>query len=149
LIVLIVRSLLLAIFAPALLSQVAAQTNPCLERAIPVSVYSKKGDPVWGLTAPSFKASIRGKPIQVTSATYDNTPRQIVIAVDRSGSMAMNNRVELGLEVGQALVSASQPGDSFALLTFGGTIECMVPFGLSRAVVFKEIARRLPATPRP
>ena len=136
----------LVILAPALLGQVAAQTNPCLDQIIPVSSSSEEDQPVPGLAAQNFVAKVGGKQVPTVSATYDTTPRRVVILIDHSQSMQKNGQVDLELAVAQALVSASQPQDSYAVLTFNENVEYMVHFGLDRDTVLAEIGGHMHAT---
>jgi len=62
-------------------TRLPAQTDPCLDRTIPVNVYTDRVDDVTPLAAANFKASISGKPILVRAATYDSGPRRIVILI--------------------------------------------------------------------
>ena len=126
-------------------SQTLAQTDPCLDRAIPVGVYTADGHSVLGLTAENFQASLGGQRARVAGAAYDAGPRRIVILVDRSSSMHTGDRLSLALAVAQAFVGSCQAQDSFAVVDFAATAECAVPFGLSRDAVMAGIGRRIHA----
>lgn len=133
------RYILIAVLVVGFLTQVPAQTDPCLDRTIPANVYAKGGDAVTNLAAANFKASIKGKPILVTAASYDRGPRRIVILIDVSGSMTERGRLKWGLEFAQDLISSAPSQDSLALLTFSNQIENPVALGQSRTDLLAEI----------
>lgn len=135
----IVRTLLLAILAFAASGQVAAQTEPCLDRTIPVNVYSEKGQAILGLTAPNFRASLQGRPIHVTAAAYDRGPRRIVILLDVSGSMHEFGWLPFGLNVAEDLASLAPPQASVALLTFDARTEDRMGFSSPSTRLVDEI----------
>jgi Mg-chelatase subunit ChlD len=145
LIVLIVRTLLLAILASPFLGQLPAQTEPCLNRTIPVSVYREKGQQILGLAAENFRATVKGKQVPVVSVTYDVRPRRVVVVLDHSASMQTNGELSWEFAAAQALVAASQPQDSFAVLTFAAKVQCISQFGLDRDAVVAEIRRQIQA----
>jgi hypothetical protein len=99
---------------------------------IPASVYTGSGDAVAGLTPENFKASLGGKPVLVTAATYDSGPRSIVILIDASGSMIESGKLAWGLKFARDLVSSASPQDSLALLTFSDETEVAASLGQSR-----------------
>lgn len=132
----------LRVFVAAWLAiQMAAQTNSCIDRAIPVNVYTERGDAVKTLTAGNFKANISGKRIQVTAASYESIPRRIVILIDVSGSMAKEGRLKWGLEFAQNVISLSPSENSLALLTFSNQIEDSIAFYQARTAMFSEIEK--------
>lgn len=131
--------ILVATLAAACITQLPAQTNPCLDRTIPVNVYTRRGQAVTPPTAASFQASINGKPLQVTSATYDGGPLRIVILLDVSGSMAYENRLRWGLEFARGLISSAPPQDTLALITFNDRIVNSIAFGQDRTAFLAEV----------
>lgn len=133
------RYILLGMLTVGLATQVSAQTDRCLDRTIPAYVYTDRGDAVIPLTAANFKASIRGKPILVTDASYDSGPRRIVILIDVSGSMTERGRLKWGLTFAQDMISLTSSQDSLALLTFSNRVEDAIPFGQSRAALLAEV----------
>jgi hypothetical protein len=127
----------MAVFACGLL--VHAQTDPCLDRAIPVNVYKRQGAAVSELTTASFRARIRGKTVGITSAAYDNGPRRLVILVDVSGSMISEGRLSCGFEFARDLNLSAPSQESLPLLAFSTRIEDSVCFGQARSSVLAEI----------
>jgi hypothetical protein len=130
--------IVVAALAAGFASQLSAQTDPCLDRVIPVNVNLERGKALTPSTAANFQASIRGKPIRITSATYDSGPLRIVILIDVSGSM-MGGIRQLGLEFAQDLISSAPPQDSLALLTFNERIVDVIPFGQDRTAFREEV----------
>jgi hypothetical protein len=141
----IARSLFLAILAAACIGQLAAQTDPCLERTIPVTVYSEKAQQVLGLAAENFRATVKGKQVPVVSVTYDVGPRRVVVVLDHGASMQTNGELSWEFAAAQALVAASQPQDSFAVLTFAAKVQFISQFVLDRDAVVAEIRRQIQA----
>jgi hypothetical protein len=133
------QPLLVAASVVGLVNQGVAQRDPCLDRTIPVNVYTEQEVSVSGLTAADFKGSVGGKPVRVNDVTYEIGPRRIVILIDVSGSMTAEGGLQWGLQFVQDLISLAAPEDSLALLTFSGKIEDNLAFGQSREALFGEI----------
>lgn len=133
------RYIVLAVLAVGFVSRTPAQSNPCLSRTIPAHVYTKRGEVVKTLKAANFRASVRGKPIVVTDATYNRGPRRIVILIDVSGSMTERGKLNFGLVFARDLISLASPQTSLALMTFTDRIEDVVPFDRDRATLLAEI----------
>jgi hypothetical protein len=121
--------------------QVLAQTDPCLDRTIPVNVYTDQGEAFTPLTAASFQASIGGKPVRVTSGTLDTGPRRILFLIDVSGSMTVGGNLKCGLEFTHDLISLTPLRDSLALLTFNDRIKDVVAFGASQEALLAEVKK--------
>src|SRR5207244_7486196 len=65
-----------------------AQQNPdCLKRTLVVNVRDRTGKLVDGLNSSSFRASLQGQQVRISSAIVRNGPRRIVLLVDASGSV--------------------------------------------------------------
>ena len=135
------QDILRFVFVIGLVTQAPAQADSCLDRTIPVDVYTERGEAFGPLTAANFQASIGGKPIQVTSATLDSGPRQVLILIDVSGSMIEGGRLNWGLEFVRDLISFAPPQDSLALLTFSNQIEDTLSFGQSRSTLLAEVEK--------
>lgn len=121
------------------MARCSTQTDPCLDRVIPVTVLTSDHTSVPGLTAANFKAKRQGKSVQVLNACEDLGPRRVVIAVDVSGSMQEEAGFELRLA--ELFVGASRPSDSFALMTFGEKIVDSIPFGLDRKALLVQMEK--------
>jgi len=131
--------ILVVAFVAGFVTPVPTQIEPCLDRTIPVNIYAWREEAVTPLTSANFQASIRGKPIQVTSVTYDRGPLRIVILLDVSGSMASESRLQWGLEFARDLISSAPPQDSLALLTFNSRIVNAIAFGQDRTTFLAEV----------
>ncbi len=118
------------IFAGSLLlaGQVGILTgrqDPCTVPPVVVGVIDKNGQPVQNLMPGDFHAKLRGEHAQITSATYNQDPRRIVILLDSSGSMA-GEHPKLQIQIVKELAAAVPPDTSLALLTFSeGIIDRM------------------------
>jgi Mg-chelatase subunit ChlD len=76
------------LFSPIL----QAQQNPdCLKRTLFVNVRDRTGKLVDGLNSSSFRASLHGQQVRISSAIVRNGPRRIVLLVDASGSVNKEN----------------------------------------------------------
>lgn len=121
------------------ITQVPAQTDPCLDRTIPVNVYTERGEAFTPLAAFSFRPHMGGKPVRVTSVTLDTGPRRVLILIDVSGSMTEEDRLKWGLEFTRDLISLTPLRDSLALVTFSTRTEDVVAFGQSQDALLAEV----------
>jgi len=64
-----------------------AADEGCTRQTVAVSVLKGDHQPATGLTPQEFRAEIKGKPIQVLSATLDQHLHRVVVVLDASGSM--------------------------------------------------------------
>lgn len=120
----------------------AAEADACLDRTIPVNVFTEGGDQVTTLKAVDFRASVGKKLVHVTSATYDSGPRRIAVLIDVSGSMSEPpGKLAWSLKFVQDFVSLAPTADSLALLTFASHIEDHMDFGQSRTALLTEVFR--------
>ncbi len=135
----LLQHILRFVFVIGFVTQVTAQTDPCLDRTIPVNVYTERGEAYSPLTTSSFQASIGGKPVRVTSATLDTGPRRIIILIDVSGSMTTEGNLESALEFTQQFISLTPLLDTLALYTFSDRIEDFVALGESHEALLAEV----------
>jgi hypothetical protein len=113
----------------------AAAQQACSAVEVPVGVISAGGETFRGLTAQDFLSS---KGFAVKSLDYDSGPRRVLIVVDTSAKLAENTH-RAAAEMVNALVAASRPEDSLALITArgpGGEIK----FGEDRAAIARALA---------
>ena len=105
------------------------------QRTIPVTVIAKDGKVVEGLTAANFRATFRGKPVEMVSATRDDSPHQIMIFLDVSPSMAIDGNWPRAkavlLELLQVLPDEYQVG----LVLFDEESRVFVPHSAGRAAL--------------
>jgi hypothetical protein len=130
---------LVSVLIAGSVTQVSAQTDPCLYRTVPVNVYAEQGEAFTHFPASDFQASIGDKPVGVTSAAIGNGPLHIVILIDVSRSMNEGGNLKRGLEFAQDLISLASNEDSLALLTFSNQVEDTLVFGVSRTALVAEI----------
>ena len=123
-----------------------AVENPCLERAIAVSVLTSDGKPVKGLGLENFRCKVNRRPVDVLSVTCDTGPRRVVIVLDASGSEGDNWKFELA--VAQTLVSQAEQQTSFALVTFADQVQEKASFSEGRQGVMDRLSRLKNATPK-
>ncbi|HMD86616.1 MAG TPA: vWA domain-containing protein [Terriglobia bacterium] len=135
----LLQHILRFVFVIGCVTQVTAQTDPCLDRTIPVNVYTERGEPFTPLTAASLQASVGGKPIRVTSLTLDTGPRRMVVLLDVSGSMTVAGNLKCALEFTHDLISLTPLRDSLALLTFNDRIKDVVAFGQSQDTLLADV----------
>src|SRR6059058_3363999 len=83
---------------------------------VPAVVTDKTGRPISSLRLENFNLLEDGKPQQLTNFATTETPFEIALLLDTSGS----TREELGLirEAANAFISALRPGDRVAVLAF-------------------------------
>jgi hypothetical protein len=86
-----VRIVLLLIGPPLLLS--AQQTPDCLKRTLIVNVRDRTGRLVGDLNPSSFRASLQGQQVRISSATVRTGPRRVVLLLDASGSVNKENHM--------------------------------------------------------
>lgn len=135
------RYILLIALVACFVRRAPAASGACLDRAIPVYVYTKQPGPVQVLKPKNFKASVRGMPIAVTDATDYRGPLRVLILIDASGSMTQDGKLNFGLVFARDLISLASPETLLALLTFSDSIEDTVPFGRGRAALLAEIGK--------
>lgn len=111
---------------------------------VPVSVTDNYGKTIQGLRAQDFRIFDDQAPQQITSFTYEDAPCSVGLVLDTSGSM----RSALGMakDGAQALVSASNPGDEFLLLTVSTKPEAGAEFTTDGADFAKTLAITQPGT---
>jgi hypothetical protein len=102
---------------------------------VPVGVISAGGETFHGLAAQDFLSS---KGFVVKSAAFDSGPRRVLLVVD-TGKKLSPNAHQAATELVNALVAASRPEDSLALITARGP-GGEVKFGEDRASIAGALA---------
>ena len=123
-----------------------AVENPCLDRAIAVSVLTNDGNPLKGLKAENFRCKVNRRPVDVLSVTYDTGPRRVVIVLDASSSARDNWKFELA--IAERLVSQAEQQTSFALLTFADQVQEKASFSQGRQGVMDRLSKLKNASPK-
>lgn len=127
----------LFVMAMALTLSAVAQQSGCATMDLPVNVIKKSGEPVTGLSAADFSVQLKKQAAHIDSATYGGGPRRILFVIDTSKKLSADAR-RLEMVFAQAIMSASQPEDSFALITARG-ISQTVKFGAGRSDLTKAL----------
>lgn len=90
------------------------------------TVTDAAGEPVAGLTASDFHVAEDGRPQRISAFSAGEFPLSIVIALDRSFSMA-GPRLDLAKRAAAAFVRALRPDDEVTVLAVGSEIETVTP----------------------
>lgn len=90
------------------------------------TVTDARGEPVAGLTAADFEVSEDGSPQTITAFAPGDLPLSIVIALDRSFSMA-GQRLETAKRAAAAFIRALRPDDEVMVLAIGSEIDTITP----------------------
>ncbi|HEY6306132.1 MAG TPA: hypothetical protein VI488_06680 [Candidatus Angelobacter sp.] len=98
------------------MSAIGSAQQACSAIEVPVGVISTGGETFRGLSAQDFLSS---KGSTVKSLVFDNGPRRVLIVVDTGAKLSANAR-QAATELVNALVGASRPEDSLALITARG-----------------------------
>src|SRR5713226_7312380 len=87
--------------------------------SVPAVVTDRNGHPLSGLSAENFTLLEDGKPQRITNFATTETPFEIALLLDTSGS----TREELGLirDAANAFINALRPGDRVASVAFNNT----------------------------
>jgi VWFA-related protein len=87
--------------------------------SVPTVVTDRNGHPLSGLRPENFTLLEDGKPQQITNFATTETPFEIALLLDTSGS----TREELGLirDAANAFINALRPGDRVAIVAFNNT----------------------------
>lgn len=135
---------LLALVSLLLSTPMRAQTKPDpLERIVPVSVMTERGEVVKGLTPDRFRASIGHHAVQVASAD-ESPPHRVVLLFDTSGSMI--DIRPIALVVAQWLVGHTPERVPLGMLTFGEAVKDRVALTADHTVVRAALQRLGAAT---
>ena len=106
-----------------------------------VSVTDDGGTPLSGLDPDAFSISVGGIPVtpaSVGTATAEQLPLGVVIAVDVSGSMAGAPLDAARSAIGE-LVSAREPGDGVTIITFASEVAVLVPHTTDRGALLAAL----------
>ena len=107
----------------------AAQTDSCVRRTIPVNLRTEKGQIVTGLATENFRAELHRKAVRIVSVTaVSGTPR-VAVLIDKSGSMGATKGLwQANVAVARDLVKALPVGSQVSISTFSDKTAKLVPF---------------------
>lgn len=104
---------------------VHAEQSDCLQRTIPVGIYSKNGDQALELTSASLEGSYHKKPVQIKAVELEKKPQRVVLLIDTSGSML--RRMDGVIDAAERVLSRFPVAAEVGLAFFA---EKMVPVAL-------------------
>jgi len=120
-----------------------ASLDACQHRTISMAVIDRAWAPVRELKPEDFRAEFKGRPVKVISVQPDERPRNIVILVDASGSMAKSERSpgtwRLSLSLASDLPRLRLKNTHYALLVFNETIVERVDFSDDDTAVLRKL----------
>lgn len=90
------------------------------------TVTNERGEPVGGLTAADFRVAEDGRPQSVSTFAAGEFPLSVVVALDRSFSMA-GARLDTAKRAASAFIQALRPEDEVSVLAVGSEIETITP----------------------
>jgi VWFA-related protein len=107
-----------------------AQSLPCSQQTVPVSVSDPGGRVVLGLTSSNFRVRVHRHPATILNVNIDSSPRRIALLLDASGSMIAPEPTlwKPALAVAKTLLERLRPQDSVAFLAFANQVERKVDF---------------------
>lgn len=120
--------------------RVAVEDYPKLRMFVSATDFS--GQALVGLTARQFTLLEDGQDVKldsVASASDLNLPVSCVVAVDVSGSMAKEKRIEIAKSVATDFVRRFGGSDRIALITFGTQVSLVHDFANDKAALEKAI----------
>lgn len=107
-----------------------------------VRVTDASGTPISGLTARDFTLTEDQQPVTITSFAGGGAESiSTVLVIDRSGSMADNDKLSGAKRAAQAFVEQMRPGDRTALIAFSDEPELIQGFTNDTAVLERAIRR--------
>jgi len=124
-----------------------AGEESCARRTVPVVVLDGTARPRGGLTPSDFRAEVKGKPIQIVSVSLDSSPHRIVVVLDSSGSMNMDeDEWKLAESLAEEAMSSTPAQFQAGLIVFNDKVRERVPVGSDPNAAL-QILRGLPARP--
>lgn len=90
------------------------------------TVVDREGQPVTGLAAADFQVLEDQGPQRVTTFAAGDFPLSVVIALDRSFSMA-GERLTLAKQAARAFIEALRPDDEVMVLAIGSDVQTITP----------------------
>jgi VWFA-related protein len=120
--------------------RIALENYPALRMFVSVTDFS--GQSLTGLTAQQFALEEDGQAVKadsVASASELNLPVSCVLAVDVSGSMAKEKRIEAARSVATDFVRKFGGNDRIALITFGTQVSLVQDFSNDKGALEKAI----------
>lgn len=114
-----------------------AEQSVCLERTVPVSVYSKDGSPAPQLSLDSLNGTYQKKPVGVKLVALDKRLPRIILLVDTSGSMKI--RIDVTMDAAEAVLSKVPPAVEIGLAFFAKDMLPVVLPTTNRVTVMSQL----------
>jgi Mg-chelatase subunit ChlD len=131
---------LLCYFAIALANVACADDQPGC--AVHVSVIDKNSRPLTGLNAGDFRGTIKGRPVNIVSASVQQNAARLVMVIDESGSMDSNHpqirddgKRAMAREIVLKIVANAPATTQVGLLAFRGKKIASVPLKAAAEVL--------------
>lgn len=106
-----------------------------------VGVADAAGQPLGGLSSADFSVTEDGAPVELSGFGGAGTgPVSALLVLDRSGSMADEDKIEGAQAAAEAFVGMLRPGDRAALLPFNEGVDVVTPFTGDQAELREAIA---------
>ena len=119
----------------------AAQPDTCLIRNITVNVDGPDGLPVTNLQASDFRGTLRGNAIEVVRATYEKSPRRLLILLDVSKSMTRSpGEWSATLGMLEEFVAGAPSNVSVGVMIFAGGTTLITGFVRDRSTTVARLA---------
>jgi len=110
-----------------------AQDSDCARRWVPVDVIGRDGTILTELQVSSIQGSLRGVPVKILSASWDEQPRRVLVLLDGSGSMTGATAVRgLALNVADQVAAQMPQTAQVGLAVFSVQIDQTVAFTTDR-----------------
>jgi len=122
---------------PATVAQTTAQSNPCEERTLVVSVTDKVG-PVMNLNKSNFHLESK-LPIEVASATTHHPSPRALFVLDLSGSMRSPGKLKVIASLARGIIDASAPNALFAFVTFSDNVRDRLEFPAPKEILLQKL----------
>ena len=118
----------------------AAQKAPIQStRSLIVNVLDRNGNAVRDLTKNSFRVKVNGHPAAIVAASYDLSPRRIVVLLDMSGSMRggaeQSKKWRIAREAVEEFLMETPADVQVALVTFSSKVHKVIELSLDRSSI--------------
>lgn len=114
------------------------------EVSVWVSIMDAQGNPVTSLPASNFALSENGQPVTITNVSHSGdqtaTSVNVILAVDRSGSMQSHGKMDAAKAAATAFVDQMRPSDMTGVVTFNTQVQVVQPLTNNQAALRQAIA---------
>jgi Ca-activated chloride channel family protein len=116
--------------APVITAQDARPTFHASIAGVSLNVVVKddRGRPITDLIQKDFQILDQGQPVPITDFRAGEEPVSLALLVDTSGSMRMDERLQMARRAAMLVLRHFRPGDEAGLFTFDKRLHEIVPF---------------------